>query len=136
MSRLLDDLSTEIQPKVYELLARCVEAGLAVMIVDTLRTEAEQIENVRKGVSWTMNSRHLPRRMRGYLSTDLNAEKSDAIDVCPYSVWDLHGPDKLQWDRSDPVWKKIGAIGESIGLKWGVIKNGEQVDPGHFEMKR
>ena len=135
MSRFLDDLSSEMRPKAFELLARCVEAGIAVMVVDTLRTEAEQRANVAKGVSWTMNSRHLPRRMRGFRSDGPDAEKADAIDICPFSVYDLHGPDKLQWDGSDPVWKRIGQIGEACGLKWGVIKNGAQIDPGHFELK-
>ncbi len=118
MSRALDDLSPRMKPLAMQLIARCVEAGIAVLIVDTLRTKAEQAENVKKGVSWTLNSKHLT---------------GDAIDICPYSVYELHGPDKLQWDAGDPVWRKIGAIGEAVGLKWGVIKNGVQIDPGHFE---
>lgn len=120
MSRRLDDLSPRMKPKAMELIARCVEAGVMVMIIDTIRTPEEQAANVAKGVSWTMQSKHLT---------------GDAIDLCPYSVYSLTGPDKLQWDGSDPVWKKIGAIGESIGLKWGVIKKGVQVDPGHFEFR-
>lgn len=120
MSRKLDDLSPRMLPLAMQLLARCVEAGIPVLIVDTLRTKDEQAANVAKGVSWTMLSKHLT---------------GDAIDVCPYAIYDLHGPDKLQWDGGDPVWKKIGSIGESIGLKWGVIKNGVQVDPGHFEYR-
>lgn len=120
MSRKLDDLSPRMQPLAMQLLARCVEAGIPVVIVDTLRTKEEQAAYVAKGVSWTMQSKHLT---------------GDAIDVCPFSVYDLHGPDKLQWDGGDPIWKKIGAIGESLGLKWGVIKNGVQVDPGHFEYR-
>lgn len=120
MSRKLDDLSPRMVPLAMQLLARCVEAGIMVMIVDTKRTLAEQHAYVAKGVSWTLASRHLT---------------GDAIDICPYETYALHGPDKLQWDNKDPVWRRIGEIGESIGLKWGVIKNGEQVDPGHFEYR-
>lgn len=120
MSRRLDDLSPRMLPLAMQLIARCIEAGIMVMIVDTARTAEEQAANVAKGVSWTLKSKHLT---------------GDAIDICPYSVYDLHGPDKLQWDGGDPVWRKIGAIGESLGLKWGVIKNGVQVDPGHFEYR-
>lgn len=120
MSRKLDDLSPRMLPLAMQLIARCVEAGIMVLIVDTLRTKEEQAANVKKGVSWTMHSKHLT---------------GDAIDICPFSVYDLHGPDKLQWDGGDPVWKKIGAIGESLGLKWGVVKNGVQIDPGHFEYR-
>lgn len=105
-------------PLAMQLLARCVEAGIMVMIVDTKRTVDEQRANVAKGVSWTMNSKHLT---------------GDAIDICPYETYALHGPDKLQWDGADPVWTRIGEIGQRLGLKWGVIRQGVQVDPGHFE---
>lgn len=119
MSRKLDDLSPAFRPLAVELLARCVEAGIAVLIVDTLRTRDEQAENIRRGVSWTTDSRHLT---------------GDAIDVCPFECWNLHGPDKLQWNASDPVWLKIGAIGESLGLIWG--GRWRVKDLGHFELPR
>lgn len=118
MSRQLDDLSPRMLPLAMQLIARCVEAGIMVLIVDTKRTVEEQKANVAKGVSWTMHSKHLT---------------GDAIDICPYETYALHGPDKLQWNAADPVWKRIGEIGQRLGLKWGVVKNGMQVDPGHFE---
>ena len=116
MSRSLDDLSPRFRPLAMELLARCVEAGLLVMIVDTLRTTAEHADNLRRGVSWTPHSKHLD---------------GDAIDIAPYEVWMATGPDKLQWDAENPVWLKLGAIGESIGLRWG--GRWRQQDLGHFE---
>lgn len=118
MSRALNDLAAEFRPLAFELLARLSEAGIPCMVIDTLRTAAEQAENIAKGVSWTKNSKHLVGR---------------AIDIAPYSVFQLHGPDKLQWDAGDPVWIKIGEIGESIGLTWG--GHWQQKDLGHFEMK-
>lgn len=118
MSRNLNDLSDRFRPKAFEFLARLMEAQIPVIIVDTLRTPAEQAENIRRGVSWTPHSKHLT---------------GDAIDVAPYAVFDLHGPDKLQWDAGDPIWTKLGVIGEACGLKWGgrwTVK-----DLGHFELK-
>jgi peptidoglycan L-alanyl-D-glutamate endopeptidase CwlK len=116
MSRQLNDLSPRMRPLAFELLARCVEQGIAVCVVDTLRTPAEHAANLAKGVSWTTRSKHLV---------------GDAIDICPFAVWSATGPDKLSWDVSDPNWQRIGAIGEAIGLKWGgrwTVK-----DLGHFE---
>lgn len=118
MSRALDDLSPRMLPVAMQLLARCAEAGIMVMIVDTRRTLAEQQAHVASGVSWTLQSKHLT---------------GDAIDIAPYETYALHGPDKLQWDPTDPVWARIGAIGQQLGLKWGVVKHGAQIDPGHFE---
>lgn len=116
MSRRIDDLSVRFRPLAMELLARCVEQGIAVAIVDTLRTPEEHADNLRRGVSWTTRSKHLD---------------GDAIDICPYATWDAHGPDKLNWDGGDPVWQKLGAIGEAIGLRWG--GRFKQRDLGHFE---
>ena len=116
MSRRLDDLSQEFKPAAFELLARCVEAGIMVMVVDTLRTPAEHAANLANGVSWIKHSKHLDGM---------------AIDVCPYNVWLLDGEDKLQWDPGHPAWKKIGAIGEALGLVWG--GRWRKKDLGHFE---
>lgn len=136
MSRALDDLSSQMRPKAFELVARAAEAGIPVLIVDTVRTEAEQKEHVAKGVSWTLNSKHLPRRIRGassFQSDDL--DRADAIDLCLFDQFQLHGPDKLMWNEKDPAWQKLGAIGEKIGLKWGVVRaGGKRIDLGHFEL--
>ncbi len=129
MSRSLDGLASYFRPLACELIARSAEIGVALLIVDTDRTLVEQNENLAKGVSWTLNSKHLPQPPEG---------KSEAIDVCLYESYQLHGSDKLQWNASDPVWAKIGEIGRDLGLKWGVWKvdssgNLKNIDPGHFE---
>ena len=117
MSRALNDLNPLFRPFALELLARLIEAGIHVAIVDTLRTPEEHAANLAKDVSWTQHSKHLD---------------GSAIDVCPFETWNLHGPNKLQWDATDPVWGRIGAIGEACGLKWG--GRWTQRDMGHFEI--
>lgn len=123
MSRRLDDLSPRFQPIAFQLLARCVEAGIPVLIAGTLRTPAEHAQNIANGTSRTTHSKHLD---------------GDAIDIVPYAVYQLAGADKLQWDTADPVWPKLGAIGEALGLRWGgrfkpLNAQGVGWDPGHFE---
>lgn len=124
MSRQLDDLSPRFKPLAMALLARCVEQGIAVAIVDTLRTPEEHAANLKTGASRTTHSKHLD---------------GDAIDICPYEQYALHGPDKLQWDTADPrVWFALGAVGEALGLRWGgrfrpLDRNGLGWDAGHFE---
>jgi peptidoglycan LD-endopeptidase CwlK len=126
MSRALDDLVDELKLKSFEHFARCLEYKVPILIVDTLRTKAEQEIAVNSGVSWTYNSLHLP---------DKNG-KARAYDICPYLVYQSDGPDKLNWDEKHPHWQIIGKIGEGLGLKWGVIKRGKRIDLGHFELKR
>lgn len=116
MSRALDDLSPRFKPLAMVLLARAVEAGIPVVIVDTLRTPAEHQANLAKGVSWTTHSKHLD---------------GDAIDICPFATYDAHGPDKLLWDGRDPVWQRLGLLGEALGLRWG--GRWSTPDLGHFE---
>lgn len=116
MSRALDDLDPRFKPIAMEFLARCVEARICVFIVDTLRTPAEHAANLARGVSWVTRSKHLDGL---------------AIDVCPYSQYQLNGPDKLQWSADDPVWLKLGVIGEALGMRWG--GRWKQRDMGHFE---
>ena len=77
MSRKLDDLSDRFRPLAIELLARCVEQRIAVVIVDTLRTDEEQAKYLARGVSWTTKSKHLPQEPDG---------KAEAIDVAPAIV--------------------------------------------------
>lgn len=116
MSRKLDDLSPRFRPLAFQFLARLTEAGIPVMVIDTLRTPEEHAANLANGTSWTKRSKHLD---------------GDAIDICPFAIYDLAGADKLQWDAGHPVWKKIGDIGEGLGLRWG--GRWVQRDMGHFE---
>lgn len=123
MTRSLDDLSQGMKPIVFELLARITEASIPVKIIDILRTPEQHAINLANGTSWTSHSKHLP---------DENG-KSNAIDICPYYLYNLKGPNKLQWDAGEPIWKEIGLIGESLGLTWGgrwIVR-----DMGHFELK-
>ncbi len=129
MSRALDDLTDDFRPKAMELLARCTEAGIAVLIVDTLRTPQEHQQNLANGTSWTALSRHLDGFQRG-----VGQAGSDAIDICPYDTYSLAGIDKLKWDAGDPVWARLGKIGEGLGLRWG--GRWKKPDLGHFELMR
>jgi hypothetical protein len=116
MSRKLDDLSPRFRPLAITLIARIVEAGIAVVIVNTRRTAEEQAINIANGASWTTHSKHLT---------------GDAIDLAPFEMYDLHGPDKIMWSATDPTWLRMGKIGESLGLRWG--GRWQQQDMGHFE---
>lgn len=136
MDRALDSLSTDFKPVVIEILARLVERGVHVMIVQTSRTPEEHQANLANGTSATPHSKHLPRRLRGRIEGTADDDKADAIDLCPFSVWQLAGPDKLQWSEATPeaaaAFEAIRDLGEAMGLRSGARWTSPH-DPGHLE---
>ncbi len=137
MDRALDSLSSDFKLLVIDVLARLVEAGVAVMIVQTGRTPEEHAANLASGASAITVSKHEPRKMRGHISGTADDTKSDAIDLCPYATYRLKGPDKLEWAEDDApgaalAFQMIGDIGEAHGLRWGGRWKTPH-DPGHLE---
>ena len=129
-TRALDDLSSPFRLRVNAVLARLMEHNTPVMIVQTLRTLEGHQQNLINGTSSVALSKHLPRILRGY---PVEPDKCDAIDLCPYSSWEAHGPDKLSWDDTDPIFALIGQFGEAEGLRWGG-RWAHPHDPGHLEL--
>ena len=137
--RSLDSLSAAFYSPACEWIARVTARGVAVLIVQTSRTTAEHQINLAVGTSGTSLSWHLPRRLRmpTLLGLDptlgADIDKADALDLAPYDVYQLHGPDKLRWDPQDPAWSIIGEEAERLGLRWGGRWR-EPFDPGHAEL--
>lgn len=124
MSNTLNDAASYARPLFEQLLRECAKAGVPCRIVDIIRTPSQQEKKLAQGVSWTTHSKHLPQPPEG---------KSEAIDIVPLEILSEHKPD---WDITNPLWTKIGLIGERLGLEWGGrwthINNGNG-DPGHFQ---
>ena len=105
--------------------------GFDMSVFDGLRTEAEQRKNIRRGVSWTMNSMHLPQA----------DGLSHAVDLVPY----IEGA--LRWDSEDKrLQKKIddcfryihegmmeSAELHGFVLEWGFALWGK--DKPHFQLR-
>jgi len=71
-SRRLDDLEPEAYDKCHKFVAQCFAIGIPVIITSTLRDQEFQDELYAQGrtkpgrvVTWTRNSRHLPRPESG-----------------------------------------------------------------------
>lgn len=133
MDRSLDSLSGPFYHRACEVIARVTARGVALAIVQTLRTPEEHQANLAAGTSAVKLSKHLPRRLRGYAQTDIDAEKADAIDLAPYAQFQLHGADKLQWDGQDPAWLIIIEEAERVGCRSGG-RWLQPYDPGHVEL--
>lgn len=112
MSRRLEDLAPDFRPLAEELLARLDAAGIDVLVVYTRRTEEQQARLLAAGRSWTPHSRHLT---------------GHAMDLVPPEL-----AKQPNWAPEDPLWQRIGDIGEAMGLIWG--GRWRQRDCPHFEM--
>lgn len=136
--RRLDSLSPEFRPVVFELLARLTEAAVPVMVVCTGRTPEEQTAALASGHSSVLKSKHLPRKLRGRGTGQARSDDaSDAIDLCPYELYQLVGPDKLQWAPSASpearaAFETICRVAEALGLRSGARWQ-KPHDPGHVE---
>jgi hypothetical protein len=153
MSRTLNDLTPQFRPMAVEWIARCIERGVQVMIVDTLRTPQEHDANLKAGTSAATLSNHLPRQLRmAGLAPDHPAwGKSDAIDLCPWEIWSAVGTDKLLWNTSAPEWRVLRDTAKQTRGRWGGDwyapddpkylefrdpKTVKPYDPGHLELPR
>ncbi len=110
----LQSLHPYFRDQVLELIRLCRARGIGVAIVETYRTPTKQNEYKSMGRRYT--------RSRGGYS---NHQYGLAVDIVPVidSV--------AQW-HNIKLWKKIGPIGERLGLRWGGRWR-NLFDPGHFE---
>lgn len=120
MGRSLDELDSRFKPVAESFIAECRNQRVYLAIITTGRTAKEQEDCLRRGVSWTKNSKHLPQPPEG---------KSWAIDVVPVDLIETKN-----WSPAHPLWYQIGAIGEKLGLKWGGRWK-TTPDWGHFEFQ-
>ncbi len=110
----LDALHPYFRDKVIALIAQCKTKGIELAVVESYRTHAKQNEYKAMGKGYTRSSGGKSKHQYGL-----------AIDVVPVvdSV--------AQWNNAR-LWRKVGIIGEQLGLRWGGRWK-SLYDPGHFE---
>lgn len=102
--------------KVIDLIYLCHKEGIELSVRETHRSVERQNKLNQKRPRVTFLKGGESKHQYGL-----------AIDVCPV----VNG--KLAWNDK-ALWKKIGSIGESLGLQWGGRWRRIH-DPGHFEWK-
>lgn len=125
MSRLIKDCIPEVQEKFAAFAVRMAEAGIPFMLTCTRRTQSEQDALYAKGrtapgpkVTWTRKSKHI---------------EGKAFDIAILKdgkpCWDV----KVDVNRDAAAdYEQAGAIGESVGLRWG--GRFKSPDRPHFEV--
>lgn len=110
----LNALHPFFRDKITELIYRCHKKGIELAIVESYRTRAKQAEYFSMGKKYTRSAGGKSKHQYGL-----------AVDLVPI----VKG--EPMWDNKI-LWKKIGMIGESLGLRWGGRWR-SIYDPAHFE---
>jgi hypothetical protein len=110
----LNSLHPYFRDQIYELIRACRKKGITLAVVETYRTPSKQNEYRSMGKKYTRSSGGYSKHQYGL-----------AVDVVPII------DSKAEWHNT-ALWKKIGAVGEKLGLRWGGRWR-HPYDPGHFE---
>jgi peptidoglycan L-alanyl-D-glutamate endopeptidase CwlK len=124
MSRKIEDLVPAVQQRAKALVKAAKDAGIDLLITSTYRSNEEQAALYAQG-----------RTKPGAIVT--NARPGDsyhnwrcAFDVVPLRngkpVWGTTGPD-------GDLWRKIGEMGETVGLEWAGRWTGKLREMAHFQ---
>jgi hypothetical protein len=114
-----DKLCPCIRRKYDTLLAQCYSKDIQLVTIETIRAIDRQRYYVDRGVSWTLNSLHLPQEPHMLAL---------AFDICPHEY--LSHP---EWNPAGEKWMAAGRLGTDIGLGWGYDLWGR--DMPHFQLK-
>lgn len=110
----LKALHPYFRDRITQLMALCKEKGIELAVVESYRTRSKQAEYFSMGRKYTRSAGGKSKHQYGL-----------AVDLVPI----ING--EAQWDDK-VLWKKIGVIGESLGLRWGGRWR-SPYDPAHFE---
>lgn len=126
--RKIEDLHPKLQALLYELKAECEKQGLKIGIADCVRTVAEQDADYAKG-------RDKNGKIIDKSKVVTNAKGSSYSSMHQWGVaFDFYRNDgKELYYKADGFFRKVGAIGKSIGLQWGGDFK-SPVDEPHFQL--
>jgi peptidoglycan L-alanyl-D-glutamate endopeptidase CwlK len=110
----LESLHPYFRDKVLALIRECKAKGIHLAVVETYRTPAKQNEYKTMGRRYTRAKAGQSKHQYGL-----------AVDVVPMI-------DSIPQWRNTRLWRKIGPIGERLGLRWGGRWR-KLYDPAHFE---
>jgi len=99
----------------------CDEAGIDLLITSTYRDHESQDALYAQG-----------RTTKGAIVTNARAGQSYHNHRCAFDVVPLRNG-KCVWDSSDPVWRRVGEIGEGLGLEWAGRWSGKLKETAHFQ---
>lgn len=130
-SRRLIDLHPDLFPLAERFLDGCHAAGIEVLVTCTYRTLGEQAALYASGRTVPGRIKTNARPGESRHNTLLNGKPAaEAFDIVPM----VDG--KPVWDAKDPLWQKVGEIGEGVGLEWAGRWTPRKREFPHFQLRR
>ena len=128
-SRKLSDMHPTLQPIAEKFLGICVGEQIDILITCTYRSSQEQ--DALYAIGRTIPGKKVTNAKAGQSKHNFTMNgkpAAKAFDVVPL----LNG--KPIWDSANPLWQRVGVIGESLGLSWAGRWRTMKEYP-HFELK-
>ena len=132
VSRSLDDLSEAVRPMAKELLLRCNQLGIELLVTTTYRDNIAQANLYAQGrTRWGPILTNAKPGQSAHNKVDTAGKPaSTALDVVPMiegkPVWRTVG-------KSGAIWLRVGELGEQAGLRWAGRWQGKLREYAHFE---
>ena len=113
---------SSVDPRLAELAADVAQRH-DITVTQGIRTKEEQVENVRKGVSWTMNSNHLTgKAFDFYVNSALENNR-------------IEKPTKEDMQKAEAFARDMIEEGKKRGLDIGWGGDWKKKDTPHIELK-
>lgn len=98
----LDKLADNTKAQAYKWYQYCIDNKVDILIYETIRTKAQQVENVRKGASKTLNSYHIVGQAFDFVPVNKSGQ----------ALW------SIQAYTIPSVWQCIN-YAKRLGFTWG-----------------
>lgn len=122
-SRKIEDLHPAARSRVSKFIESCKADGITLLITQTYRDIEKQNDLFKVGRRGVAGERTVTNARGGESFHNYRC----AVDVVPI----VYG--KALWDTSDPLWRRVGEIGESCGLEWSGRWTGKMREMAHFQ---
>ena len=121
MGRDITKLHPEAQEKAKQLVSLCAANGLKIKITECYRTVAEQDTLYAQG-----------RTKPGKIVTNAKGSSYSSMHQWGVAFDFIRSDGRKSYDDSDGFFTKVGRLGQSIGLTWGIAWN----DKPHFQLSQ
>lgn len=115
----INQLHPAIRDKAIQMLIKAEKMGIKLRVTETVRDYWRQAELYNQPTDGKDNDGDGKIDEPDEKVTNAKPGQSYHNFALAFDVVPIDKDGKAIWDATDPVWKKVGSLGESLGLEWG-----------------